>query len=62
MIKCNVTINGTVSRAATVRTNSEGQTFICLRVKGRGRNRCHLVCRRYKGGNARSTHFPQAWR
>ena len=33
MIKCNVTINGTVSRAATVRTNSEGQTFICLAVK-----------------------------
>ena len=33
MIKCNVTINGTVSRAATVRTNSEGQTFICFGVK-----------------------------
>ena len=33
MIKCNVTINGTVSRAATVRTNSEGQSFICLTVK-----------------------------
>lgn len=33
MIKCNVTINGTVSRAATVRTNSEGQTFICFAVK-----------------------------
>lgn len=33
MIKCNVTINGTVSRAATVRTNSEGQTFICFSVK-----------------------------
>ena len=30
MIKCNVTINGTVSRAATVRTNSEGQSFICF--------------------------------
>lgn len=33
MIKCNVTINGTVSRAATVRTNNEGQTFICFAVK-----------------------------
>ncbi len=33
MIKCNVTINGTVSRAATVRTNSEGQSFICFSVK-----------------------------
>ena len=33
MIKCNVTINGTVSRAATVRTNSEGRTFICFGVK-----------------------------
>ena len=33
MIKCNVTINGTVSRAATVRTNSEGQSFICFTVK-----------------------------
>ena len=33
MIKCNVTINGTVSRAATVRTDSEGQTFICFAVK-----------------------------
>ena len=33
MIKCNVTINGTVSRAATVRTNNEGQTFICFGVK-----------------------------
>ena len=33
MIKCNVTINGTVSRTATVRTNSEGQTFICFAVK-----------------------------
>lgn len=33
MIKCNVTINGTVSLTATVRTNSEGQTFICFAVK-----------------------------
>ena len=33
MIKCNVTINGTVSRTATVRTNSEGQSFICFSVK-----------------------------
>lgn len=33
MIKCNVTINGTVSRAATVRTNSEGHSFICFTVK-----------------------------
>ena len=33
MIKCNVTINGTVSRAATVRTNGEGQSFICFSVK-----------------------------
>lgn len=33
MIKCNVTINGTVSRAATVRTNGEGQSFICFAVK-----------------------------
>lgn len=33
MIKCNVTINGTVSRAATVRTNSEGRTFTCFGVK-----------------------------
>ena len=33
MIKCNVTINSTVSRAATVRTNSEGRTFICFAVK-----------------------------
>ena len=33
MIKCNVTINGTVSRTATVRTNSEGQSFLCFSVK-----------------------------
>ena len=33
MIKCYVTINGTVSRTATVRTNSEGQSFICFSVK-----------------------------
>ena len=33
MIKCNVTINGTVSRAATVRTSSEGCTFTCFAVK-----------------------------
>lgn len=33
MIKCNVTINGTVSRAATVRTSSEGRTFTCFAVK-----------------------------
>lgn len=33
MIKCNVTINGTVSRAATVRTTSDGRTFTCFAVK-----------------------------
>lgn len=33
MIKCNVTINGTVSRVATVRTTSDGRTFTCFAVK-----------------------------
>ena len=33
MIKCNVTINGTVSRAAAVRTGSDGRTFTCFAVK-----------------------------
>lgn len=33
MIKCNVTINGTVSRAATVRTNNDGHVFTCFSVK-----------------------------
>lgn len=32
MIKCNVTINGTVSRAATVRTHSDGRAFTCFSV------------------------------
>lgn len=33
MIKCNVTINGTVSRVATVRTNQDGRAFVCFAVK-----------------------------
>ena len=33
MIKCNVTINGTVSRAATVRTNQDGRACVCFAVK-----------------------------
>lgn len=33
MIKCNVTINGTVSRPATVRTSSDGREFTCFTVK-----------------------------
>lgn len=33
MIKCNVTINGTVSRAATVRTANGGGSFTCFSVK-----------------------------
>lgn len=28
MIKCNVTINGVISRAATIRTNKEGKSFV----------------------------------
>ncbi len=32
MIKCNVTINGAISRAATMRTNKEGKTFIGFTV------------------------------
>lgn len=33
MIKCNVTLNGTVSRTAAVRTASDGRTFVCFAVK-----------------------------
>ena len=32
MIKCNVTICGTVSRAAQMRTNKEGKPFMTLGV------------------------------
>lgn len=33
MIKCNVTLNGTVSRAATVRTDKDGRPYIGFAVK-----------------------------
>ena len=33
MIKCNVTINGIVSRTASMRTNKEGKSYIGFAVK-----------------------------
>ena len=33
MIKCNVTINGIVSRTASMRTNKEGKSYISFAVK-----------------------------
>ena len=30
MIKCNVTVCGTISKAAVVRTNNENKAFTCL--------------------------------
>lgn len=32
MIKCNVTVGGTISRVATVRTNNEGKVFTAFAV------------------------------
>ena len=32
MIKCNVTVCGTVSKAATCRTNKEGKPFVSFAV------------------------------
>lgn len=33
MIKCNVTVNGVISRAASMRTGKEGKTYISFAVK-----------------------------
>lgn len=33
MIKCNVTVNGAISRAASMRTGKEGKTYISFAVK-----------------------------
>ena len=33
MIKCNVTMNGIVSRTASMRTNKEGKSYIGFAVK-----------------------------
>lgn len=33
MIKCNVTVNGVISRAASVRTGKEGKVYISFAVK-----------------------------
>lgn len=33
MIKCNVTINGIVSRTASMRTNKEGKSYINVSSK-----------------------------